>query len=207
MGLLFVFDMDDVLYQFDWRVRVDGLTALTGHDLDELRRRWWDTGGEEAAEAGAYPDGAAYHAAWVAAMGVDVPVQAWVANRRSAMTAWPDSIAAVRRAAELGQVSLLTNNGPLVHEYLPELAPEIAGLFGDHLRTTSYYGARKPDPAVFRAVLAAYDAAPDDLFFADDLDENVRAAQSVGITGHLFTSGAAMLAAIDAFAAARLPAG
>jgi putative hydrolase of the HAD superfamily len=90
-----------------------------------------------------------------------------------------------------------------VHEHLAVLAPEIAPLFGEHLRTSSYYGARKPDPAVFRALLREYDADPADVFFADDLVENVRGAESVGITGHVFTSGAALLHAVEAFAASR----
>ncbi|MGE3193418.1 MAG: HAD family hydrolase [Microbacteriaceae bacterium] len=207
MPLLFVFDMDDVLYDYDWSKRMAGLTALTGHDLRELRRRWWNDRGEWAAEAGFYADADSYHRAWVEAIGVDVPVDAWVANRRSGMTAWPESIAAVERAAELGQVSLLTNNGPLVHEHLATIAPEIAPLFGEHLRTSSYYGARKPDPRVFEALLREYDADPADVFFADDLVENVRGAESVGITGHLFTSGAALLDAVEAFAASRNTAG
>lgn len=206
MPLLFVFDMDDVLYDYDWRVRMEGLTALTGHDLSELRRRWWNDRGEWAAEAGAYADGDAYHRAWVEAIGVEVPVDEWVANRRSAMTPWPDSIAAVKRASELGQVSLLTNNGPLVHEHLAEIAPEIAELFGDHLRTSSYYGARKPDPAVFRALLDEYGADPADVFFADDLVENVRGAESVGISGHVFRSGSELLDAVEAFARSRITA-
>ena len=54
--LLFLFDMDDVLYDYDWRTRMSGLTALTGHDLAELRRRWWNDDGEWAAEAGRYPE-------------------------------------------------------------------------------------------------------------------------------------------------------
>ncbi len=29
MTLLFVFDMDDVLYDYDWRVRIAGMTELT----------------------------------------------------------------------------------------------------------------------------------------------------------------------------------
>ena len=45
MGLLFVFDMDDVLYDYDWRVRMNGLQQLTGHDFTELRRRWWNDAG------------------------------------------------------------------------------------------------------------------------------------------------------------------
>ena len=64
MGLLFVFDMDDVLYDYDWRIRMAGLTELTGHDIAELRRRWWHDAGEWAAEAGHWPDGESYLAAW-----------------------------------------------------------------------------------------------------------------------------------------------
>jgi FMN phosphatase YigB (HAD superfamily) len=203
MTLLFLFDMDDVLYDYDWRARMSGLTELTGLDLAELRRRWWHDEGEWAAEAGRFADAASYHAAFVAAIGTHVTVEDWVANRRSAMTAWPASIAAVERAAELGRVSLLTNNGPLVHAHLATIAPEIAALFGEHLRTTSYYGARKPDPAVFDRVLAEYEADPADVFFADDLTENVAAAASRGITAHLFTTPEALLAAIEEFAGTR----
>jgi FMN phosphatase YigB (HAD superfamily) len=203
MTLLFLFDMDDVLYDYDWRARMAGLTELTGLDLAELRRRWWHDEGEWAAEAGRFADAASYHAAFVAAIGTQVTVEDWVANRRSAMTAWPASIAAVERAAELGRVSLLTNNGPLVHAHLATIAPEIAALFGEHLRTTSYYGARKPNPAVFDRVLAEYEADPADVFFADDLPENVAAAASRGITGHLFTTPEGLLAAVEEFARLR----
>ncbi len=201
--LLFLFDMDDVLYDYDWRTRMAGLTELTGLDLDELRRRWWNDGGEWAAEAGGFPDAESYHAAFVAALGTEVSVEDWVDNRRSAMTPWPASIAAVERAAQLGQVSLLTNNGPLVGAHLPVIAPEIAPLFGEHLRTSSWYGARKPDPVVFDRVLEAYGADPREVFFADDLPQNVAAAASRGITAHLFTSPEALLAAVEGFAASR----
>ncbi len=203
MPLLFVFDMDDVLYDYDWRVRMRGITELTGHDLGELRRRWWHDEGEWRAEAGGFADAEAYHAAFAEALGVQISVEDWVANRAGAMTPWPESLAAVRRARELGRVSLLTNNGPLLGAHLATVAPELVELFGaEHLRTSSYYGARKPDPEVFRAMLRAYDADPADVFFTDDLPENVAGAESVGITGHLFTSGAALLTAIEEFARA-----
>jgi glucose-1-phosphatase len=203
MPLLYVFDMDDVLYRYDWRVRMELLTDLTGHDLGELRRRWWNVDGEWAAEAGGFADADAYHAAFEAAIGVPVPVDEWLRIRRAAMTPWPDSIAAVRRAAELGDVALLTNNGPLVEAHLPALAPEIAEVIApEDLHTSSFYGARKPDPEVFRALLRAYDRDPSEVFFADDLAENVAGAASVGITAHRFTDAASLRSAIESFAAA-----
>jgi putative hydrolase of the HAD superfamily len=119
------------------------------------------------------------------------------------MTPWADSISAVGRAAELGTVTLLTNNGALTAKHLPTLAPELVPLFGEHLFTSSDYGARKPDPIVFERVLERYGTDAADAFFADDLPENVAGARSVGIAAHLFRSPAELLDAIEEFAAAR----
>ncbi|HWH98518.1 MAG TPA: HAD-IA family hydrolase [Pseudolysinimonas sp.] len=202
MGLLFVFDMDDVLYDYDWRARMLGLTALTGLDLTQLRERWWHDDGEWAAEAGHWPDGASYLADWCAAIGTTVSPGEWLANRGSAMTPRPEVLAAVARAAELGRVTLLTNNGPLVGENLATLAPDLVPLFGrEHLKASSHYGARKPDPRVFKGVLRAYDEPAEHVFFADDMPVNVEGARSVGITAHLYRDPAALLHAIETFAA------
>ncbi|MEP6480903.1 MAG: HAD-IA family hydrolase [Rhodoglobus sp.] len=112
-------------------------------------------------------------------------------------------MATVRRASELGRVTLLTNNGPLTGKHLAALAPELVGVFGDHLFTSSHYGARKPNPLVFERVLKAYGTLASNAFFADDLQVNVDGAASVGITSHRFTTAADLLAAIEAFAASR----
>ena len=141
--------------------------------------------------------------AFNAAIGVDVTEADWVSIRGGAMTPMAESLKAVARAAEFGQVTLLTNNGPLAAKHLGTLAPELVPLFGEHLFTSSDYSARKPDPIVFERVLQRYDTPARDAFFADDLPENVAGAESVGITGHLFTTGVALLAAIEEFSAAR----
>ncbi|WP_213813999.1 HAD family phosphatase [Glaciihabitans sp. dw_435] len=203
MTLLFIFDMDQVLYDYDWQVRMAGMTELTGLSLEELRERWWHAEGEMAAEAGVFRTGTEYLAAFCEALGADVSRADWLRVRASAMTPWPESIDAVRRASELGQITLLTNNGALAGENLHTLAPELVELFGEHLLTTSFYGARKPDPTVFESVLERYGVAASDAFFADDMENNVDAAAGVGITAHHFTSPAGMRAAIESFAASR----
>jgi glucose-1-phosphatase len=203
--LLFIFDMDHVLYDYDWRVRMAGMTDLTGLSLKELRRRWWHDRGEWAAEAGVFATPEEYLSAFENAIGMPIDEHEWVRVRKSAMTAWPDSLSAVRRASELGQVTLLTNNGALAAKHLATLAPELVGLFGDHMFTSSNYGARKPNPAVFERVLAAYEASAEDTFFADDMQTNVDGAASIGITAHLFRSPGRMLRAIEKFAASRIP--
>jgi FMN phosphatase YigB (HAD superfamily) len=202
--LLFIFDMDDVLYDYDWSARMAGMTRMTGLSLEELRERWWTPEGEIAAEAGGFASGADYLEALGAALGTPVDEAEWVRVRAEAMTPRPGCLAAVRRAAEFGVVTLLTNNGVLTADHLPTFAPELVDIFGDHLLTSSHYGARKPDPLVFERVLEAYDVPAGDAFFADDMPENIAGARSVGITAHLYASPGELLEAIEGFAAGRV---
>ena len=57
----------------------------------------------------------------------------------------------------------------------------------DYLAFSGKINAAKPDPAAFHHCITALHAAPADLLFADDREENVRAAQANGMTGHVFT--------------------
>lgn len=202
MTRLFIFDMDDVLYDYDWRHRMAGMTELTGLSLGDMRRLWWNDEGEWAAEAGVFATAEAYLDAFESAIGQKVDEAEWVRVRGAAMTPRPEAIAAVERAAELGDVTLLTNNGALTAKHLHVLAPDLVPLFGEHLLTSSHYSARKPNPVVFERVLSAYGRQASEAFFVDDMPDNVAGAASIGITAHLYRSPAALRAAIEDFAAA-----
>jgi glucose-1-phosphatase len=202
--LLFLFDMDEVLYRYDWITRMEGMTAITGHDLEELRRRWWNpTGGERLAEAGHWPDADSYLDALSEAMGCVVPESEWARVRGAAMTPIPRALDAVRLASTAGRVALLTNNGPLALRWIPEWAPDIVELFGEHVDTTSVFGARKPDPEVYRRALEHHGVPADRAFFADDQLENVEGARSVGIHAVHVGPTTDLVAEVDAFIAAR----
>ncbi|RZS59175.1 putative hydrolase of the HAD superfamily [Microcella putealis] len=199
--MLFLFDMDDVLCDYDWRTRMAELTVRTGHDLTELRRRWWLSGLEFAAEAGEPSDPEEYLRVVGEAIGQQIPRSEWVRIRAEATTPRPDALAAVARAQEFGRVALLTNNSILIHEHLTEVAPELAELMGaEHLHASARFGARKPDPLVYARAMAHYGASAADTFFVDDRSENVAGAESLGITGHVYRDAAGLTAAIERFA-------
>lgn len=67
----------------------------------------------------------------------------------------------------------------------------------DLLAFSGKINAAKPDPAAFHYCVTALHAAPADFLFIDDRAENVRAAQAIGMTGHVFTGLADLTEAID----------
>lgn len=201
--MLFIFDMDNVLYEYRWRDRMEKLTDLTGLDFQELRRRWWHDDGEWKAEAGDPDTGDEYLRLVNEAFDSDITRDQWIEFRKDAMSFRPEVTDAVAFAKEFGQVTLLTNNGILVGEHLSDVAPDLVPLFGEeHMFATAHYKARKPDPVVFERVLNRYDAQGSSTFFVDDTPENLRGAQVHGITTQWFSpsdSGATVKAAIQAF--------
>ena len=185
--MLFIFDMDNVLYDYHWRKRMESLTELTGHDFHDLRSRWWHDDGEWKAEAGDPDTGDEYLRRANEAFGSSIARQTWVDIRKAAMEFRPEVADAVSFASQFGQVTLLTNNGMLIGEHLTEVAPELVPLFGEHMFATAHYGARKPDPRVFSRVLERYGVTSDETFFVDDHPDNIRGAEEIGITSKWFS--------------------
>ncbi|MBT5248449.1 MAG: hydrolase, partial [Microbacteriaceae bacterium] len=111
--MLFIFDMDNVLYDYHWRDRMASLTEVTGMDFHELRRRWWHDEGEWQAEAGNPDTGDEYIARVNEAFGSSITRQEWVEMRKQAMVFRPEVAEAAAFAKKHGDLTLLTNNGML----------------------------------------------------------------------------------------------
>ncbi|MEU9955853.1 HAD-IA family hydrolase [Streptomyces sp. NPDC050982] len=75
----------------------------------------------------------------------------------------------------------------------------------DHVAFSGRIKAAKPSPAAFHHCVIAMRAAPADFLFVDDREENVRAAQAVGMNGHVFTDRDELAAAIDTWLPSRRP--
>lgn len=75
----------------------------------------------------------------------------------------------------------------------------------DHVAFSGKIKAAKPAPAAFHHCVIAMRAAPADFLFVDDREENVRAAQAVGMNGHVFTGREELAAVIDTWLPTRRP--
>ncbi|MGA5899624.1 HAD family hydrolase [Streptomyces venetus] len=106
-------------------------------------------------------------------------------------------IAYVRNLRERARVALLSN---IPADHADAFLAAQSWLHDlDHLAFSGRIGAAKPDPAAFRHCVIALRAAPADFLFIDDREENVRAAQAVGMDGHVFTGQDELAVAVDAW--------
>ncbi|MEU1202557.1 HAD family phosphatase [Streptomyces sp. NPDC005813] len=101
----------------------------------------------------------------------------------------PDMIGLVGELSTAGRDIALLSNIPA------ELAAHYERHHGwlGHFRLRAFscrIGHAKPDPAAFRWCVDALGTEPRNILFVDDRPENVRAAEELGIQGHLFAGAA-----------------
>jgi glucose-1-phosphatase len=182
---LVIFDMDDVLCHYRLGSRLRYLANLAGTTARDVRAALWDSGFEDAADAGDYPDKAQYLTAFGEHLGYPITEDEWLAARRHAMSANTDVLVIATLIKSQADVAIFTNNGPIVKDRLEQLLPEAAAIFPR--RFCSYeFGSKKPDPAIFTRLVASLGRAPSDCWFIDDKRSNVQGARLAGLTGHHF---------------------
>lgn len=185
---LVVFDFDEVLIDFDPRLRANYLERLTGKRAEQIHAATFGSEFERAAERGAYTTGDAYLAAFNERLGFELSRAQWIDARRAAMRLRPDMVEYARTLSGRVSLALLTNNGALLREALPELVPEVCAVFNEQLHASYEFGARKPDVAVFTRLLSHCAVPAHQAVFIDDNREFIQGAISAGMHGIHFQS-------------------
>lgn len=184
---LFFFDFDKTLYSFDFTKRLPALSLMTGASQYHLAKTWWAGGFEHRAEAGEWATPDEYFASFEQVTGAKLDLDGYRESRALAGSPIEGSIDALRLAATLGAVSVLSNNPSPFNAALGLLAPDVSEIVGDNVLLSCELGVRKPDPEIYRLALAHFGESAENTFFADDSAENIAGAQSVGIAGHVLT--------------------
>lgn len=204
---LYLFDLDKTLYAYDFRRRLPELSRMSGASQYRLAKSWWAAGYEARAEAGEWPSADRYLDEFARVTGSRrLTLEEWAHARSLAMSRIDGSIAALARAAELGTVSLLSNNPAATATALPLIAPDVVAIVGENSLFSYQLSSRKPGEEIYRRALVHYGVRPEQAFFADDSAANIAGARAVGITAHqlVFRDGVyqtdALAAAIEAFA-------
>lgn len=181
---VYLFDFDETLYEYNFRIRLPALSLLTGVSQYRLAKDWWSGGFERRAEAGEWPTASEYLAEFHEQTGARLTLEQWREARMLASTSIPGSLEALRRAATLGTVGILTNNPSPFAESFAIMAPDVAEVVGDNVLVSSGLGVRKPDAAIYYRALEHFGAEARNTFFTDDSVRNVEGAAAVGIHSH-----------------------
>ena len=100
----------------------------------------------------------------------------------------PGTHALLRRVSGRCKVFLLSNTNRLHYDFIRanfEFPKRVHGA------VLSYrLGMRKPEPRIYREALRRAGCRPEEAFFVDDLEENVRAAEAVGMRAMRYTGAA-----------------
>ncbi len=182
-----IFDMDDVLCRYDLGRRLRALSRITGQMPRDIRAALWDSGFEDVADTGGYPDPEHYLREFGQRIGYRLTRDEWVSARREAMQAWPDMLALAKRIGEQARLALYTNNGPLTKAAMADLFPEAAHIFPERYYSFEF-GTKKPDPGSYTLVMQRMGIAPERCWFIDDKRSNVTGARMAGLAGHHFRS-------------------
>lgn len=190
-----VFDLDGVLYDFHPEARANFLAARTGRDPESIAALF-RSAFESRAEAGAYATGSEYLDAFNQILGSSLSRQEWIEARRVAMHLREGMVDLVTVLSQRLMVGMLTNNGALLQEALPELVGPLWGLIGPRCWVSCEFGARKPDPLVYRRMAERLGLPPATILFIDDSAANCEGARAAGLAALRFLDVPHTLAAL-----------
>ena len=114
----------------------------------------------------------------------------WVADFRSWLSVNPaviEVLADLRAGAT--RLALLSNAGPDYGSYFRH-GP--LGVFFEACYVSGELGLLKPYPEIYRHVLDGLSVTPAEAVFIDNRASNIAGAEAIGITGHVFTTPAAL---------------
>ncbi|PDT91835.1 hydrolase [Bradyrhizobium sp. Y36] len=184
---LVLFDMDDVLCDYDRGTRVACLAKLAGTTSEAVDAAIWDSGFELLGDSGAL-EAADYLRGFGTRIGYPLSLAQWVEARRRSMQADRAMLEIVGRLRQSVDIAVLTNNTTLVADHIDTLLPELRPLFGSRIYTSAQFKTAKPDPRCYRLCLAELDVKPETVLFVDDLAANVAGAREAGLFAHRHTS-------------------
>jgi glucose-1-phosphatase len=184
---LVLFDMDNVLCDYDRGKRVTWLAELAGSTSDFVHNAIWDSGFELLGDSGTL-DAADYLRGFGERIGYPLSLDEWVEARRRSMQADRPMLEIAGSLRKTVDIAVLTNNTTLVADHIDTLLPELPPLFGSRIYTSARFKTAKPDPRCYRLCLSELNVRPESVLFVDDLMANVAGARDAGLFAHHHTS-------------------
>jgi putative hydrolase of the HAD superfamily len=177
---LLLLDFDGVLAAYSRAARIAHLATHCGCDPARVREVLFASGLETAYDGGAIATAAYLHRLGQG-LGAQVDEADWIAARVAGSRGDPGVIERVLPLAGKVALGVLTNNGPLMAQAIPQIVPALFPLLQGRVLCSGALGGRKPQAEVYRRTLDHFGIAPRHALFIDDLFVNVRGARAIGM--------------------------
>jgi putative hydrolase of the HAD superfamily len=189
-----LFDMGKVVLDFNFELGMEKLAGKCGLPLEEFKKVLFDKDWIRPYERGEIST-ADYHRHLCEAgqlrMGLADFQESW------SSVFLPDLLVPEGLLADLRQryPLILVSNTNESHVHYIERHYSVLQYF-DVKIFSHVVGSLKPDRKIYEAAIAASGQPPEALFFTDDREENIRAAEGLGIRAHQFTTVHRLVAAL-----------
>jgi len=178
-------DFDGVLVRYARHLRVRHLAASIGCSAAQVQTALFDSGLERAYDSGMATD--AYLQQLGDALQTTISIAQWQAARIAACAPQTGVVERVEQIAQTLPIGILTNNGALMAQTIPQLVPTLADALHGRILCSGALGGRKPDPAIFAKAVTLLGARAERTLFIDDLFVNVRGARLAGLQAETAT--------------------
>jgi glucose-1-phosphatase len=181
-----LFDLGNVLVSFDHRRAARALAPFTAKTPDEIYRLFFDSDLTGQFEEGKIAP-VDFFRKVRDSLGARIVFDAFVPIWNDIFFMTRENYSLYEFICALGKkhtVALLSNINVLHFEYLRARFPVFEPF--DRLFLSYQMDARKPDPLLYRTVLAALGTRPQDCFYTDDREDLVLAARGLGIRAFVY---------------------
>lgn len=179
--MLYIFDLGNVVIDIDFNRVLGVWSNLSGVPLARLKKQFVMGEAFEQHERGDITD-EAFALRICNELGIALSFEQFTAGWQAVFVGVrPEVIEIIHRLREQGhRVVILSNTNRLHCAYWPSQYPEVQQCV-DKLYLSQELGMRKPDPAIYLAVLKQEGVSAQDAVFFDDNADNIKGAQSVGL--------------------------
>ncbi len=180
------FDLGNVLVKVDHLRFCQRLVELAGRHPQEIYAEVFQSGLESRYDRGRLSS-REFHRRLAARLGSDLPFPRFREMWTEIFDPWEEMEAVVARLARRYPLYLLSNTNPLHFRYLRERFAPLLKHF-QALILSYRVGSRKPEAAIFQALLREAGLAPARILYIDDNEDFVAAARIHGLTAWTFVS-------------------
>jgi glucose-1-phosphatase len=181
-----IFDLGQVILPFDWKRGYRALAEYSPYAPEEVRSRIKETGLFDTVERGLVTPGELARRL-SAVLELNVPFEKFRELWSSIFLPdpnLPDEMLAGLHANH--RLLLLSNTDAIHYGWIMEKYPIMRHF--DHCVLSFELGLRKPEPGIYQEAIRQSQCAPAEIFFTDDIAENIAAARLAGIDAVQFQS-------------------